>query len=276
MTVNVARKRTRSGSKTVPKPAGMPIGEMDQLIFACPACTRPLATGAHRCPGCGTRLIMGIQAKRVSIFVGIGLAIGLAVGGGVATAAFTADRLSREADAGAAAAAAAAASAQASPTATATTSPTTRPGASPSSRPGSSVPALTRSALGQALAINERLAASSTELAAALAAHKFDAFAVSEILRTMSTDAVVGLSLTTYIASWSGGTQVSTDLASFYTSIQTTAGDGLSASVRNVTAYRTAGAAMVKLLGGLEAIDAGVRAAAAAAGVTLAPASPTP
>jgi hypothetical protein len=276
MTVNVARKRTRSASKTAPKPADLPIGDIDHLIFACPACARPLATGARRCPGCGTRLVLGVQAKRVSIFVGIGLAVGLAVGGGVATAAFTADRLSRESDARTAAAAAAAASASASPAPTATASPTHAPGASPSSRPVSDVPALSRSALVQALAINGRLATSSTQLGTALAARQFDAFEVSQILRTMSTDAVVGLSLTSYIASWSGGTRLSTDLATFYSALQTAAGEGLSASVRNVTAYRAAGATMLTLLGGLGSIDASVQAAAADAGVTIPPASPTP
>ena len=32
-------------------------------VFNCPSCARPLAHGANVCPGCGTRLIVGVRAR---------------------------------------------------------------------------------------------------------------------------------------------------------------------------------------------------------------------
>jgi hypothetical protein len=280
MTVNVARRRTRASTRATKRPpAGLPIGDEDQLIFACPACARPLATGAHRCPGCGTRLVMGVAAKRVSVFVGIGLAVGLAVGGGVASLALTADRLTHEEAARSAAAAEAAAlAARTTPAPTASLAPIGVPGASPtpSTAPVSVIPGLSRSALTQAIAVDARLAAASRDLAAALAARKFDAFAVSEVLRSLSSDAVNGLSLTPHIADWPDWTKTGSELSSFYSLVQATAGEGLSASIRNEPAYRAAGNSMLKVLAGLAAIDAGARNAATVAGVLPSPASPTP
>jgi hypothetical protein len=53
------------------------IGEADANIFNCPICSRPLATGAHRCPACGTRLILSTPAQRAGLFVAAGVVLGL-------------------------------------------------------------------------------------------------------------------------------------------------------------------------------------------------------
>jgi hypothetical protein len=275
MTVNVARRRSRSRPSPSPEAPSLPIGEIDQTIFACPACARPLALGARRCPGCRTRLVMGVQLRRVSLFTAAGLFAGILLGAGGLFLAITIDRLGHSGDPGTPAAAAAAASLPAGssspePAATPTASPRPAATASPrASQANSAVPALSRSALGQAVALDGRIRASGDELTAALAAKRFDAPAVSQVLRTLSSDAVVGLGLTPHIGAWSGGTTAAMDLTTLYTSVKATAAEGLAASVRNEKAYRTAATQMVALLAGLDAIDAVVRAAAVEAGVTL-------
>src|SRR5712671_1260637 len=89
MTVDAARRTRRRVPKVSPgpeplfvPPSTMAIGELDQTIFECPSCSRPLALGARRCPGCGTRLIAGVTLGKASSFVAVGLAIGLLAGTG--------------------------------------------------------------------------------------------------------------------------------------------------------------------------------------------------
>jgi hypothetical protein len=275
MTVNVARRRSRSRAAAAPEAPSIPIGEINQTIFACPACARPLALGSHKCPGCGTRIVMGVQLRRASVFTAVGLFAGLLLGAGGLFAAITLDRLVNAPDPGGQAAAAAAVTAGqpagSGPGTTATAKPSA-PVATATPRPTAATtdaPALTRSALGQAVALNERILESGEALRAALAAKRFDAFAVSQVLRTMSSDAVVGLGLTPHIGAWRGGATAATDLTAFYTSVKATAAEGLAASVRNEKAYRTAATRQVELLAGLDAVDAVVRDASVAAGVTL-------
>ena len=267
MTVEVARRRTRK-PKAGSTPESLAIGEIDQTVFACPACARPLALGARRCPGCGVRLILGVQAQRASLFVGVGLVAGIVLSGLIGATASALDNARRDADA---AAAAALAASNALPSIPPSAPPTASPAPSTSTGTSSSVPAITRSALSQAAAVHARLATSSSTLATALAQEEFDTFPVSQILRATSADAVVGLQLTPHIATWSGGTTLSGDLRSFYLAIQETAAGGLSASIRNEAAYSAAAKDMIELLAGLGAVDAQLRDVAGRAGVTLTP-----
>lgn len=267
MTVDVARRRTRK-PKVASVSASLAIGEIDQTVFACPACARPLAIGARHCPGCGTRLILGVQAQRASLFVGLGLVGGIVVSGLLGATASALDGARRDADA---AAAAALEASNALPSIPATVAPSASPSPSIDTGSTSTVPALSRSALGQAAALHERLATSSSSLATALDQEAFDTLAVSQILRATSADAVVGLQLTPHIAAWSGGATLSADLRSFYLAIQATAAEGLSASIRNDTAYRAAAEEMTEVLAGLAAVDAQLRDVAGRAGVTLTP-----
>jgi hypothetical protein len=276
MTVEVAQRRTRKPKARSSMP--LAIGEIDQTVFACPTCTRPLTLGARRCQGCGTRLILGVQAQRASIFAAVGLVAGLVLAGGFGATISAIEGTIRDADA---AAAAAAAAAMASPSAepSAATSPSMTTG-TPTATAGTidpSVPALSRSALLQATALNDRLASSSAGLAAALNASKFDTVGVGQILRAASAEAVFGLELSAHIGAWPGGTQLSGELASFYSSVRQTAAEGLAASVRNENAYRTAGQNLLKLFGGLDELDGRVREVAGQARVTLPPAdAPAP
>jgi hypothetical protein len=271
MTAEFAPRRTRK-PKVRSSSQDLTIGEIDQTVFACPACARPLALGARRCPGCETRLIMGVQAQRASIFLGVGLAAGLILAAVFATTASAIDRAIHGADV----AAVAAGASSARPSASKSPAPTTRPAATAGTGTSSSVPALSRSALAQAASVDERLATSAAALAAALSAPKFDTYGVSQILRATSADAVVGLQLSSHIGAWSGGKALSIELISFHSAIQETAAEGLSASIRNDKAYRAAGQKMLDVLGGLDELDGRLRDVAGKAGVTLAPAVAAP
>jgi hypothetical protein len=269
MTVEVAQRRTRK-PKVLTASESLAIGEIDQTVFACPACARPLALGARHCPGCGTHLILGVQAKRASIFVVGGLAAGVVLAGMLGAAGSAIDKAARDATA---AAAAAAVPSGFTPVASVSPSPTADPApTTPGTGTDSSVPGLTRSALAQAAAVDDRLAASSTALTAALSAPKFDTYGLSQILRATSAEAVLGLQLSSYVGTWPRGHALSGEMTSFYTTVQQTAAEGLSASIRNEKAYRTAGLKMLDLLRGLDLVDGHVRDLAADAGVVIAPA----
>ena len=265
MTVEVARRRTRK-PKVSSVAESLAIGEIDQTVFACPACARPLALGARHCPGCGTRLILGVQAQRASLFLGVGLVAGIVLSGLLGAAASAMDGARRDADAVAAAALAAS---NGLPSVPPTAAPPASPSPSVDTGSTSTVPAISRSALAQAAALHERLANSSSSLSTALGQGTFDTLAVSQIIRATSADAVVGLQLAPHIGAWSGGATLSADLRSFYLAIQATAAEGLSASIRNETAYRAAAEKMTGLLAGLDAVDAQLRDVSGRAGVTL-------
>lgn len=267
MTVEVAPRRSRKG-KTTPEP--LAIGEINQTVFTCPQCTRPLMLGARRCPGCGTRLIIGVQASRAGIFLAVGTFGGLILAGVLWMTAtmFGTGAPGTQAGgvAGPGASSSTAVSSSASPGPGATVGTGT-----------SSVPALSRSALVQAVAVDQRLAASKLTLASALKAKNLDAYGVAQTLRVMSADAVVGLQLSAHVGAWTDGKVLSGEMTTFYTAIQETAANGLSASMRNDNAYRAAGQRMIAVLAGLGALDIRIRDVASQAGVTFsAPESAAP
>lgn len=271
MTVNVAR-RTRRGDAA---PGGadhagsLAIGEIDQTVFDCPRCARPLALGTGRCPGCRTRLVNRIPATTAAAIASVGLVFGVLVGAGGGYL-FARQAAGATGPAGSAVAATAgdpASSAQPAPTA-ATPSPTPAPTATAATDPG--IPPATRAALTQAVATNARLAAGAAALETALRARVFDAPAVVRTLRAMSADSVYGEQLAARLASWSGSADAADDLSSLYETVHETAVEALDASVRNGAAYRAAARAMLDDLAGLPATDAALREIAAANGVSLA------
>ena len=293
MTVDAARRPRGAAAATnaAPEPewsfaptASIAIGEINQTVFACPSCARPLALGARRCPGCRTRLINGVSLDKASPFIAAGLVVGLIVGAsgglqyGISHAAISAP----------APVAAAAPSAASLSGSNASASGTSRPGWSPSSTtattastgPGSTgAPAISpmvRSALVQVVATNDRLATAEAGLRAALAARIFDTSAVAQILRSVSADSMFAQQLAERVAGWSGSGAVGGQLGTFYRSIHETAANGLVASVQNRAAYRAAATAMVRLLGGTTVIEAAVGASARSAGIDLPVASGAP
>lgn len=270
MTVNVARRTGRGDAA----PAGaehaksLAIGEIDQTVFDCPRCARPLAIGTGRCPGCQTRLAQGIPLSTAATIASIALAFGVLVGAGGGYL-FGRQAASGATPAGSGAAATvgdASSSAPSAPTA-ATPFPSHVPTASPATDPG--IPPATRAALSQAVATNARLAAGAEALGAALRARVFDAPAVVRTLRAMSADSVYGEQLAARLATWSGSAEAADALSALYETVHENAAEALLASVRNGAAYRAAARTMLDDMAGLAATDAALRELAAAYGVTL-------
>jgi hypothetical protein len=260
-------------------PAGsLAIGELDQTIFDCPSCSRPLALGARRCPGCKTRLVNGVVLSKVSGFVAVGLAAGLLAGacGGFILGAGRA---------AAVAPVVAGAISSARPSVGSTGAPSGTPGATatqaataslPAPTPPSSVPAWTRSALLQVIATNGRLATAAGDLRAALKEPSFDPSAAAQVLRSISAQSVFAQQLADRVAGWPGSGDAGPALVTFYASVHDAAATGLLASVRNASAYRQASIAILKLLDEGPAIDAAVRATALSAGIDLGAAPTAP
>jgi hypothetical protein len=248
------------------------IGEINQTVFDCPVCSRPLALGAGRCPGCSTRLVNGVRLSKASAFVAAGLAIGLLagagagflIGSGQAAAAPAAGLmpLASPAESGDPIVA----SVAPSPSATAVPA-TPTPSADPGS--GSSITPAARAALIQVIGANDQLTVARSELQSALASRIFDASDVARILRSVSADSVQAEQLAIRVAAWSGSAAVGSQLGAFYGTIHDAAAEALVASVQNSAAYRTAATSMVGLLADIPAIDAAVRSVAAEAGVTV-------
>jgi hypothetical protein len=249
-------------------PDTLAIGEIDQTVFDCPKCGRPLAVGARRGPGCRTRLVIGIPLSKVAILASSGIAIGLLVGIGIgfglgllrpAAAPVTAQTPI--------ATAAPVASVQAGGTGTTGTGNTGGTGSGGTGVP--EMPALTRSALTQALAVDARLAGGASSLRAALSASPFNASEVAKILRALAADAVIGRQLADHVTAWSGSATVGTNLDTVYDSVHTTATEALVNSVRNEGAYRAAATEMLSVLAGLAPADGAARALAGQSGIDL-------
>jgi len=281
MTVNAARRNRRRPPEpqAIAPTESLAIGEINQTVFDCPACARPLAVGARRCPGCGTRLLLGIQAGKASVLAGLGLVVGIALGGAFGYGV----GLGR---AGAAAAAAKTGSALSSPapvqvggggTTTASVRPTDTPGTGGSGGGATaSGSPISRSALLQALGVNGRLRAGAVALRTALAANVFDASTVAQTLRTLSAESVFGQQVVGRMADWPVSFTLVKDLASMYDAVHQTAIEGLVASVRDDAAYRATAVAMLKVLDGLPALDREGQAVAAEIGLEIPPPSAAP
>jgi hypothetical protein len=278
MTVNAVRRPRRRTAASAPEPIiaateSLAIGEIDQTVFDCPNCSRPLAVGARRCPGCRTRLVVGVPLSKASLFASGGLAIGIAFGG-VGGAVLGLTRATP--------------TDSTAPIGAATTVPGGGSGPGSSARPLSSglptsgggstgsMPSISSSALVQAATVNDRLRTASGFLSAALATSPFDSSSVAQTLRSISADTVYGQQLADKVAAWSGSAAVGADLDALYDSIHDTAVEALAVSVTNPSAYRASAKSMVRQLAGLRAIDARIAEVATANGVALTQTPPAP
>jgi hypothetical protein len=249
----VGRMGRRGGARV---PTQLPIGETDANIFACPACSRPLGTGTKRCPGCSTRLIAGVKLTRAAGFMAVGLTIGVILSSGVMT---LMSAVARPADV-------------VVPVAPPVVTPTQMPiPSAPALVVDPGIPSQALSALRQSTLLNQRVLTDADRLAAALGAAKPSSREIAPILRTLATTASFGARLAGSVADWDEGVVVSQDLATFYAEISGAAEDGLSSSLANTRAYVAAGEQMLKVLAGLDAIDAASRALAASADLELPP-----
>jgi len=214
-------------------------------VISCPSCSRPILAEAPRCPGCGTRFILGVAYRKAGIFVAVGAVAGLLVGG--TTMALASPGASGIGGGGG-----------------------TTPGAS--TVPVESLPAIGVAALRQAVAIDARLSGAVPGLKSLASAKKPDAVAIAEQLRSIAADAAVGADAATRLRTWGAAADAQAQLATLYDAIRTTARDGLNARISSAAAYKSAAQRMLTVLGGLPDADASARAFGAAAGVDL----PTP
>ena len=270
MTVNAARRPRRRAAAPPPEPIVVPaesiaIGEIDQTVFDCPTCARPLAMGTRRCPGCGTHLIIGVPMSKASVIATGGLVLGLLLGWATGVVFGLVSRPMVVAPAPVVVPSVA-------PVGGGGTLATPVPIASAPVAPGDwtgGMPAIARSALSQAVTVNDHFAAASASLSAVLAAPSFDPSDVAQILRAISAESVYGEQLAAKVSSWSDSAAVGQRLNGLYGAIHDTAGEGLLASVRNEAAYRQSAKTMITLLAGLRSVDTELRALAEANGVTL-------
>lgn len=262
MTINAALRRFSRPARS-PKAARpqepLAIGEVDAHGFNCPSCARPLATGAPVCPGCGTRLIVGVKARLAMGFVAVGLAAGVLLGAGTMYMVRPAGGAGSAAGPGGpGSSAAGAAGAGESP--------------APLLPADIGIPSAPVSALRQATILDQRLTAQADELRALLKRNS-KGIDVARILRSLNTDATFGVDLAPAIAPWPAAAELSYDLGSFYRAVRDSARSSLRTSVSDTAAYRAAGKRMANLLAKLPALDATAEAIVTAAG--LAPLVPT-
>jgi hypothetical protein len=272
MTVNVVRRTRRRTPEPRPDPIVTPkeslaIGEINQTVFDCPKCARPIAIGVRRCPGCHTRLVLRVPLATAAVFASVGLAFGIAFGGALGFSA----SLGRTAAATTVPGIAVPPSAATVPGGGGTT-PTASPTSVPSSGAGpADIPPMSRSALSQAIGVNGRLAAGAATLRAALDGRQFDASTVAQTLRSLSADSVFGQQLAGRLTDWPGSASLGRDLETLYDSVHQTSTEWLVSSVRDEAAYRAAAAAMLDVLKGLTALDAEANALAGRVGLVVAP-----
>jgi hypothetical protein len=270
MTVNAVRRSRRRTSEPRPvrisaPPESLAIGEINQTVFDCPACARPLAVGARRCPGCRTHLVLGIQLAKASVFAASGLAIGVAFGAALGFG------IAISRSAATPAQAAAAISSALPEVSTGGQHAGTTPQPQATAGIGSEIPPISRSALDQSLGVNDRLAADAVALHDSLLARVFDAPTVAQTLRTISADSVFGQQLAGRLDDWSGSADLGRKLTVLYDAVHQTAIEALVASVRDEAAYRAASVAMIRVLDGLPALDAEARTLAAQVGLAVTP-----
>ena len=243
--------------------ASLPIGEVDANIFACPACSRPLGVGTRRCPGCGTGLVAGVRLSRVAVFVGIGVFSGMIASAGLM--AVLSRGAARPADA---------VVAPPVPIVQASQAPIV-PDPAPAAVTG--IPSNAVSALRQSTFLNQRVMSDAARLEAVLAEPRPSGGEIAPILRSLASSAAFGARLAPTVGEWDKGAAVSKDLVGFYADIAGTANEGLSASLADSRSFIATAQQMLKVVAGLDGIDAASRTLAGSADIELPPLeAPTP
>jgi hypothetical protein len=252
MALDTLRGRTRN--RTQGGEIALEIGSDDVRIVSCPVCSRPIVSDARRCPGCRTRLLIGVPLGKASTFAVAGGLLGLLVGvsGMIAVSAVTQPAVTQPA------ASTQVAAASSGPAPAASTAPV-----------DPAVPATAVAALRQAVAINGRLDSGVDALKANLAVKPFDSLAVASVLRALAADAAVGSDAAARLRQWPSAAEARTALATLYDSVRTTARNGLAAGFANQAAYRTAAAEMLTVLSTVGTATDAARALGDSVGVDL-------
>ncbi len=252
MIANLIHGKTRAGADGA---TDLAIGETGANVFECPGCSRPLEHGTRRCPGCRTRFMLGVTARRAASILTIGALFGVLVGGSATGAIFTIS------------------AAQARPAAVVT--PSTAPiatGAVPTLAPVEvGVPHAAVSALSGTAVVNGRITVDAETLTAALAKPGASAIEIARALRSLAADAALGIDLAGRLGPWTEATDVQAELDAFYRSMADTARSALRASFADPAAYRSSGAQMVTVLSMLGEVDTSSRQLAATVDLELPP-----
>jgi hypothetical protein len=254
-------RRGRQGRRH--DPASLSIGEVDANIFACPACSRPLGVGTRRCPGCGTGLVAGVRLSRVAVFIAVGVFSGMIASAGLM--AVLSRGAARPADV---------VVAPPAPIAQASQVPII---ADPAPAAVTGIPSNALSALRQSTFLNQRVMGDAARLAAVLAEPRPSGGEIAPILRSLASSAAFGTRLAPTVGEWDKGAAVSQDLVVFYAEIAGTANEGLSGSLADSRSFVATAHQMLKVVAGLDGIDAASRTLAGSADIELPPLeAPTP
>jgi len=255
MTLNILKWRP-----TAPKlklPTGGAIGEPDAHVFNCPKCARPLTEGTPRCPGCGTRLIMGVVLRRAGTLMGFGFVVGMFIGG-VATSFVISNLLAPAAPAVAV-----------DPADTTTAQASGVPGApSGAANPPVVAPSGALSSLRQASLLDARFVADTKALSSAYKANA-TGVDIALVLRSLASDAAIGSDLLPGLRAWDDARKLAAARAGFYAAVAGISHDALRASMTDKKAYRAAAKSMLATLRKLPSLDDQSRSLAATAGATL-------
>jgi hypothetical protein len=258
------------------EPAALPAGmSAERLIgdgegaFPCPGCSRALVANQGRCPGCGSLLVAGVLLRTAGFLVLVGCLIGM-IGGAIVAGLALTPRLAAVEAAIAAAASASAPSAQVSdPTGAGAGAAVSQPAPAPVP---TALPSGVEGGLLQIAAVNERLAASATQLEMALAGTP-RAPEVAVLVRRIAADARVGGDAARLLRAWPPAGALALDASLLYESLLTTATQGLSAHLSDHASHAASGRAVLELLGDLPRVAAAIRAVARSAGIELADAA---
>lgn len=253
----IERRLAQLAPETTVATGGPAIGVADAQLFDCPACGRPLARGTSRCTNCGTRLIGGRPFRRVATFAAVAIVAVLILGGvGMTVMAMSAAQ---------------------PPTGTGPTgSPAaSRPAATaetPSQPPTPvGVPAEAAAALSGTAVVNARIATDAGTLARTLSDKSSQTIDIARAMRALGADAQLGLDMTGRLTPWTDAAPVTAKLVGFYRSLADSTRDALRASLTDATSYRRAGAQLLSVIRGLDAVDAASRELAAGVGLSLPP-----
>jgi hypothetical protein len=234
---------------------GLAIGDDDAHVFNCPVCARPLSEGTAKCPGCGSYLIMGVRLKRASAILALGVVVGILLGGLTTAAAITMSL--RE------------------PAAAVT--PSSPPLAVvPSAAPSIDIPIVPAnvaalSALSGTAVVNGRITVDADTLSSTLRRSNATSIEIARALRSLAADAALGIDQSGRLQPWTEAADVRSKLEAFYRDMADTARGGLRASLADVSAYRKAGDAMLKVLRTLGPVDAESRTLAGTVDLELPP-----
>jgi predicted lysophospholipase L1 biosynthesis ABC-type transport system permease subunit len=255
MTANVGTKARIAKLAASQSPA---IGEADAHVFTCPACSRPLSNGTMKCPGCGSRLIMGVLVKRAGAILALGIAIGVVVGGGLMG---SIAMLSASADT----------AAIQQPVATIPTAAPVAAAVPTAAPPLAAAPQTAIAALSGTAVVNGRITVDAMSLKTTLATRGVSTIEIARALRSLAADAALGMDLTGRMAPWTDARPVTAELDAFYRSMASAARDGLRASLTDAGAYRASATAMLATIEDLGTVDASSRTLAATVSLELAP-----